>query len=93
MKNPLGKLDDYSRNESIINNSMHYSYLLITNQITFDELLDISQIEGFGLIFDPEDPYLNEDDIIDTLLDHFIYLEEYEKCQDLIEIKKIKKGT
>ena len=93
MKNPLGKLDDYNRKESIINNSMHYSYLLLTNQITFDELLDISQIEGFGLIFDPEDPYLNEDDIIDTLLDHFIYLEEYEKCQDLIEIKKIKKGT
>ena len=88
MKRPLDKLNDYRYEEEVINNTMHYSYLLITNQITFDELLDLSELEGFGLIFDPEDPNLNEDEIIDTLLDHFIYLEEYEKCQDLIEIKK-----
>ena len=38
MKKPLDKLDDYYYKEEIINNTMHYSYLLITNQITFDEL-------------------------------------------------------
>ena len=74
MKRPLDRLDDFHHREEIINNTMHYSYLLITNQITFDELLDLSQSKGFGLIFDPEDPYLNEAEIIDTLLAHFIYL-------------------
>tara|TARA_R110000787_G_scaffold284584_2_gene398479 strand:+ start:2816 stop:3091 length:276 start_codon:yes stop_codon:yes gene_type:complete len=91
MKKPLDKLDDYYYKEEIINNTMHYSYLLITNQITFDELLDIQSTEGFGLIFDPYDPDIDEQNIIDTLLDHFIHLEEYEKCQDLIDLKKEKK--
>jgi hypothetical protein len=91
MKKPLDRLEDYRYREDIINSTMHYSYLLITNQISFDELIEAQVEEGFGLIFDPYDPYINEDDVIDTLLDHFIYLEEYEKCQDLIDIKNLKK--
>jgi len=91
MKRPLDKLNDHRYKEEMVNKTMHYSYLLITNQISFDELMEVQIEEGFGLIFDPYDPYINEEDIIDTLLDHFIYLEEYEKCQDLIEIKKVKK--
>lgn len=88
MKNPLDKIDDYRYKEDIVNRSMHYSYLLITQQIEFEELMELQLEEGFGLIFDPYDSHINEDEIIDTLLDHFIYLEEYEKCQDLVEIKK-----
>lgn len=83
MKN---KLDNYETREEAVNEVMHYSYLIITNQVTLNELYE-SDFD-FGLIFDPEDPYLDIDEIIDTLLDHFIYLEEYEKCQDLINIKK-----
>ena len=91
MKTPLDKLQDYRHREEIINKTMHYSYLLITQQITFDELIEAQLEEGFGLIFDPYDPYINENEVIDTLLDHFIYLEEYEKCQDLIDLRNEKK--
>ena len=91
MNRGLEKLDDYKHKDEMINNIMLYSYLLITNQMSFDDLTNLDHKEGFGLIFDPYDPNINEDEIIDTLLDHFIYLEEYEKCQDLIDLRNEKK--
>lgn len=91
MNKGLEKLDDYKHKDEMINNIMLYSYLLITNQMSFDDLINLEHEEGFGLIFDPYDPNINEDEIIDTLLDHFIYLEEYEKCQDLIDLRNEKK--
>tara|TARA_B100000424_G_C22908070_1_gene483070 strand:- start:753 stop:1028 length:276 start_codon:yes stop_codon:yes gene_type:complete len=91
MNKGLEKLDDYKHKDEMINKIMLYSYLLITNQMSFDDLTNLEHEEGFGLIFDPYDPNINEDEIIDTLLDHFIYLEEYEKCQDLIDLRNEKK--
>jgi len=77
--------DDDAFQASVMNNT----YLIITNQITIEQLFEGDR--DFGLLYDPENPNENIDDVIDTLLDHFIYTEEYEKCQTLIEIKKVKK--
>ena len=82
MKN---KLENYKTRDEAINQVMHCSYLIVTNKVTLTQLYELDY--DFGLIFDPEDPNVDVDEIIDTLLDHFIYLEEYEKCQDLINIK------
>jgi hypothetical protein len=83
----MGEIEKYKEEERIIESTMHWSYMLITKQITFDELMELD-VE-FGLLYHPEDENNNYREIIDTLLDHYIYTEEYEKCQDLVDIKEI----
>ena len=84
MINEIDKPRDIDR---IVNNTMNYTYMIITKQITADELMN-SDISEFGLLFDPEDKHVDYNEIIQVLLDHFIYLEEYEKCQDLVDAQK-----
>ena len=82
-------MEKYKMQQEILEDTMHWSYLLITKQMTFDELLDSD--EDFGLIYNPDDEDSNFDEAIDTLLDFFIYREEYEKCQDLVDVRKLYK--
>lgn len=82
-------MEKYKIQQEILEDTMYWSYLLITKQMTFDELLDSD--EDFGLIYNPDDEDSNYDEAIDTLLDFFIYREEYEKCQDLVDVRKFYK--
>ena len=82
-------MEKYKIQQEILEDTMYWSYLLITKQMTFDELLDSD--EDFGLIYNPDDEDSNYDEAIDTLLDFFIYREEYEKCQDLVDVRKLYK--
>ncbi len=82
-------MEKYKIQQEILEDTMYWSYLLITKQMTFDELLDSD--EDFGLIYNPDDEDSNFDEAIDTLLDFFIYREEYEKCQDLVDVRKFYK--
>tara|TARA_B110000495_G_C23000932_1_gene590714 strand:+ start:53 stop:301 length:249 start_codon:yes stop_codon:yes gene_type:complete len=82
-------MEKYKIQQEILEDTMYWSYLLITKQMTFDELLDSD--EDFGLIYNPDDEDSNFDEAIDTLLDFFIYREEYEKCQDLVDVRKLYK--
>jgi len=82
-------MEKYKMQQEILEDTMYWSYLLITKQMTFDELLDSD--EDFGLIYNPDDEDSNFDEAIDTLLDFFIYREEYEKCQDLVDVRKFYK--
>ena len=82
-------MEKYKMQQEILEDTMYWSYLLITKQMTFDELLDSD--EDFGLIYNPDDEDSNFDEAIDTLLDFFIYREEYEKCQDLVDVRKLYK--
>ena len=82
----MEEIEKYNE-EKLISDTMHWSYMLVTKQMTWDELLE-SDVE-FGLIFNPDDEDTNYKEVIDTLLDHYIYTEEYEKCQDLVDIKEI----
>lgn len=63
-----------------------YSYLILTGQSSYEEILESDENAAF--IFNPTQPYVPmEDDVYDILLDHYIEVEDYEKC---IELKKAK---
>lgn len=81
--NELGK---FQSQDELIENTMFFSYMIITKQMTVEELFESD--DDFGLLFDPEDKNTDYDEVIQILLDHFIYTEEYEKCQDLVDLRK-----
>ena len=79
--------DDLDKNvKEIIHESMTNSYMIITNQLTFEDLLDYN---GCSLPFNPKKRIDNE--VIDKIIDYFCELEEYEKCGELKKLKDSKK--
>ena len=72
--------------------AMENAYNVVTGKITIEQVyveLESSEEElEFPL---PFNPFLQDDisdDDIDAIIDHFIALEEYEKCAELVECKK-----
>ena len=84
--------------DKIIYNSMFWSYMIITQQITLKKIFE--EDEDFGLIFNPDDieevlkskrGYTKDFyaiDTIDVLIEYFVEHEDYEKCQDLVDSKR-----
>ena len=72
--------------ESVLYESMVNSYMIITDQLSFDELLEYN---GCALPFNPKKDIDN--DVIDKIIDYFCTLEEYEKCAELKKLKESKK--
>ena len=70
----------------IMYESMTNSYMIITNKLTFEDLLDYN---GCSLPFDPKKDIDNK--VIDKIIDYFCELEEYEKCGELKKLKDSKK--
>ena len=79
------------KEEEIIYNSMFCSYMILTKQSTFEELFEGE--DDFGVMFNPDDfEKLTTNkimDLIDYLIDFFVEQEDYEKCQDLVDSKKL----
>lgn len=74
--------------------SIENSYKLLSGQVTLEGLLMIMSIRLEGNMADHElpiffiEPYETPDpDQLDTMIEHFEKLEEYEKCQWLLEYK------
>jgi len=72
--------------EQIVHESMLNSYMIITNKLSFNELLEYN---GCALPFNPKKGINN--DVIDKIIDYFCILEEYEKCGELKKLKESKK--
>ena len=72
--------------ESVLYESMINSYMIITDKLSFDELLEYN---GCALPFNPKKNIDN--DVIDKIIDYFCTLEEYEKCGELKKLKESKK--
>ena len=72
--------------ESLLYESMTNSYMIITDKLSFNELLDYN---GCSLPFNPKKDIDN--DVIDKIIDYFCMLEEYEKCGELKKLKESKK--
>jgi len=80
-------IDDLDREaEEILHECMTNSYMIITNKLTFDDLLDYN---GCALPFNPKKNIDNK--VIDKIIDYFCELEEYEKCGELKKLKDSKK--
>jgi len=70
----------------ILEEAMNYAYLIVTGKATFEDLMDK---EDEVML-----PYniLEEEDVnFELLITYFEEEEEYEKCAELMEIKKQKK--
>jgi hypothetical protein len=77
--------------EDIIYRAMYDTYLIILSKATFEEIaarheafdedivLFINAFEGRGDI---------TPDIVEEIIHYFTYLEEYEKCAELVKFKK-----
>jgi len=72
--------------EEMVQESMQNAYLLITNQLTFNELFEYN---GCILPYHPKKKI--DDDVFKELIDYFCTLEEYEKCGELKKVKESKK--
>jgi hypothetical protein len=79
----INKLSD----EDILHHSMVNAYKLLTKKELLEDLIDLD--EG---IF-PFNPTIKieDDSVYDKIIDYFCELEEYEKCQEILNIKNKKK--
>jgi hypothetical protein len=67
---------------------LEQTYDVIVGKETLHTLMEGSR--GVHLLFDPTYPLAEMDiEIFNILIDHFISTEEYEKCQKLIDLKKV----
>jgi hypothetical protein len=71
------------------NNVMHNAYLVITKKKTLDQLYKDLEEEGdyFSLPFN----FSDRETTIENLIEHFSDMEDYEKCQELVNIKNVQK--
>ncbi len=72
------------KEEELIEDCIYNTYMMLTNQMTMDELFER---ENPWLLYIPDNS--NKEKILQArqaCLDFFIEREEYEKCQDLMEI-------
>ena len=70
--------------ENIIENSIINSYYVLTGRATVEEIIDR---QDFPILFIGPEEKLDESGL-NTMLDYFISTEEYEKCQELVELFK-----
>ena len=70
--------------ENIIEDSIINSYYVLTGRATVE---DIISRQDFPILFIGPDEKLDENGL-NTMLDYFISTEEYEKCQELVELMK-----
>ena len=70
--------------ENIIEDSIINSYYVLTGRATVE---DIVSRQEFPILFIGPEEKLDESGL-NTMLDYFISTEEYEKCQELVELMK-----
>ena len=70
--------------ENIIEDSIINSYYVLTGKATIEDIIKRQEFPMFFI--NPEDE-LDESSLND-MLDYFISTEEYEKCQELVELIK-----
>mgnify|MGYP003141104274 CR=1 FL=1 len=79
----IDKLTD----EELYHHSMINAYHLITNKKTLNELIDLADdLTLVGFPFNPTIKVVNNS-VYDKIIDYFCELEEYEKCQEILDIK------
>ena len=83
---------DFLEDLEAYNSSMENAYNFVTKKITLDDIYEAAENEGhlmeFYLPFDPIAGDGRDAATLDLLIEYFIEQEEYEKCQELVNIKK-----
>lgn len=67
---------------------MHQTFQVLTGQATLQTLMQ--KRVGVNLLFNPNEPLCKIDPaIIEILIEFYVELEDYEKCEKLVALKKI----
>tara|TARA_Y100000296_G_C5001096_1_gene170239 strand:- start:243 stop:515 length:273 start_codon:yes stop_codon:yes gene_type:complete len=84
--------EDFFEDIELLNEAMENAYLIVTKKIALDDIyedyLDRGAFKRFALPFDPTTEDGRTPVIIDMLIDHFTDSEEYERCAELVKLKK-----
>jgi hypothetical protein len=85
-------MDEFFEDIELLNEAMENAYLFVTKKVTVDNIYDRYLNDGsfqrFALPFDPTTEDGRTTVILDMLIEHFTETEEYEKCAELVKIKK-----
>jgi hypothetical protein len=82
---------DFLEEVALYNKAMENAYEIITKRKNIDDIydsLEAEDIEEYPLPFDPVEEDGRTPDVIDIVIEYFISMEEYEKCSELVNIKK-----
>ena len=81
-------IDKFTNDEELYHESMINAYQLLTNKKSLEQIIDSGYEEGSitGFPFNPTIKVMNND-VYDKIIDYFCELEEYEKCQEILDIK------
>ena len=82
---------DFLEYLELYDRAMKNAYNIITRRKTLDDIyyeLEEETIGDFPLPFDPIVEDGRTEDVIDMVIEHFTHTEEYEKCAELVKIKK-----
>ena len=81
---------DFLEDLELYERAMNNAYDLITKQKTLDDIyyqLDEEEIDEYPLPFDPLEEDGRTPDVIDIVIEYFVSVEEYEKCEELTNIR------
>tara|TARA_Y100000310_G_scaffold263915_1_gene274399 strand:- start:9 stop:281 length:273 start_codon:yes stop_codon:yes gene_type:complete len=70
--------------EELYREAMMNAYLILMDKLTFDDLIEYN---GGALPWNPLKKVITKE-TIDNIISYFCELEEYEKCEDLVKVKK-----
>jgi hypothetical protein len=72
----------------IVEQAFENSYKVLTRKASFEDLLDVNEKYGIKaiMIYDPHSGA--DEDIYNDVIYYYEELEEYEKCAELLKIKK-----
>jgi hypothetical protein len=76
---------EFEREQEIIDACMFNTYAFITEQLTFPELLE--EDEPWLLYVPSDDDDYQREEAIKSLIEYYTEREEYEKCQDLVDLE------
>ena len=86
---------DFLEDLELYNRAMVNAYDLITRKKTVNDIYiylededENEEFEQYYLPFDPSQEDGRSPSIIDMVLEYYISIEEYEKCAELVKIKK-----
>ena len=82
---------DFLEDYELYNMAMENAYNLITKKVSLEDVYLELEYEQEEIEFPlPFNPFMHKDisdEEIDHVIEHFIALEEYEKCQELLNCK------
>ena len=81
---------DFLEEVALYNKAMENAYEIITKRKTIDDIYDSleeDEIKEYPLPFDPVTEDGRSPDIIDMVIEYYTGVEEYEKCEELTNIR------